>query len=138
MTLRLIPDLQALGEEDTLELPALLCAETNINLRACTCRLCVQQSNPGDTYNANKRDVRQLLQLIGNCINDHPSLPAKGERPTWGNVADMTTLRELLVDAAVQFPLAFSEDEQVARRRIEDALALSDDAAATAALIDAM
>ena len=113
-----------------------ICARTHTRVEACACGDCARRRSPDDKHRANKRDVLALLDLIAGCVDCHPSQP-QGENATWGHVGDIAHLRSRLMEIATGFALGPDGDEQVARRRIEEALCTEDEHVGEA-LIDAM
>lgn len=79
--------------------------------------------------------MQALLDLIAGCVENHPHLAV--DRPTWANVGDVAHLRDRLMEIAVGLAVRPDGKEQVARRRIEEALG-TDDEHVGEALIDAM
>jgi hypothetical protein len=76
-----------------------------------------------------------LLDLIAGCIENHPR--EQVDRVTRGHVGDAAHIRERLLEIAIGYALGPDGDEQLARRRIEEALC-TDDEHVGEALIDAM
>ncbi|MBN1773597.1 MAG: hypothetical protein JXB32_20205 [Deltaproteobacteria bacterium] len=112
-----------------------LCERTQTRTEACACGACARRKPPDEKYRANRRDVQALLDLIAGCVDNHPHLAV--DRPTWANVGDVAHLRDRLMEIVVGFAVGPDGEEQVARRRIEEALG-TDDEHVGEALIDAM
>ena len=112
-----------------------LCERTQTRTEACACSTCARRKSPDEKYQPNKRDVMALLDLIAGCVENHPRHVF--EKATWANVGDIAHLRDRLMEIAVGFAVGADGEEQVARRRIEEALG-TDDEHVGEALIDAM
>lgn len=112
-----------------------LCERTLTRAEACACGACARRKSADEKYRANKRDVLALLDLIAGCVENHPRHVF--EKATWANVGDIAHLRDRLMEIAVGFAVGPDGEEQVARRRIEEALCAADEDVGEA-LIDAM
>jgi hypothetical protein len=112
-----------------------ICPRTKTRCDACACGACARGKAPDAKRRANKRDALALLDLIAGCIENHPR--EQVDRVTWGHVGDAAHVRERLLEIAIGYALGPDGDEQLARRRIEEALC-TDDEHVGEALIDAM
>lgn len=112
-----------------------ICSRTKTRRVACACGTCARGVSPDTKRRANQRDALALLDLIAGCIENHPH--EQVDRVTWGHVGDAAHVRERLLEIAIGYALGPDGDEQLARRRIEEALC-TDDEHVGEALIDAM
>lgn len=116
-------------------MPEDVARRTKTRRDACACGACARGVSSDIKRRANQRDALALLDLIAGCIGNHPREQVDGV--TWGHVGDAAHVRERLLEIAIGYALGPEGDEQLARRRIEEALC-TDDEHVGEALIDAM
>ena len=112
-----------------------ICSRTKTRRGACACGACARGISPDTKRRANQRDALALLDLIAGCIENHPR--EQVDHVTWAHVGDAAHVRERRLEIAIGYALGPDGDEQLARRRIEEALC-TDEEHVGEALIDAM
>lgn len=110
-----------------------ICEYTLKRSEACACGGCARFKTADAKLRANNRDILALLNAIARRIQERESLA----RATWGHVGTAADVRERLLQVAISLSLADRDDEQAARRRLEEALCADEDSV-SAKLADAI